>query len=247
MNKNIFLAIVLALTLSSCGIYYKPQAVDIPLINHQGDLRIDGSLSLSTFVIFPSSMGAHLTASYGITDHIAGQVYLSTETLKGGMGHLAVGGYLPLDKFVLEGYLGAGWGYAPGSDNANEPPETAENSSILYTTKPAGGQYATGFLQFNAGWVGLAKGHIDLGFGLKGGVLKPDFADNRWSYNSSTDSWSCEAKRYTSLTPIAEPQLMFRVGGENLKFTIKAGLLFASEAEFVYSNVTLALGMNYRF
>ena len=56
MKRRIkILSLVAALsTLATSCIMYQPQAVDIPLINHENDIRIDGSVNVGYLVgLFP--------------------------------------------------------------------------------------------------------------------------------------------------------------------------------------------------
>ncbi|MBO4244104.1 MAG: hypothetical protein J5882_03495 [Bacteroidales bacterium] len=250
MKRALLLLAVLAGLCTSCS-FYKPQAADIPLINHSGDLRVDGCVSMSTLTIFPTSTGAHLTGSYGINDWMAAQAHLALDGSEGGLGYMAIGAYYPYKKFVVEGYLGAGLGYTPpynsGSNESNVEDPTVETSSISYTRNDVrGGNYQTYFLQANVGWVDLAKGHIDIGFGIKQGWINSDFRTEHRTYHATTDTYTTDIVRYRGMTPITEPQLMFRAGSQNLKFSLKLGFLIMPNAEFVYSNFTISAGINYR-
>lgn len=250
MKKALLLFAVLAGVCTSCS-FYKPQAADIPLINHSGDLRVDGCVSMSTLTIFPTSTGVHLTGSYGVNNWLAAQTHLALDGSEGGLGYLAVGAYHPYKKFVVEGYLGAGHGYTPPyHQNSNEggaDDPTVETSSISHTRNDIkGGNYQTYFLQANVGWVDLAKGHIDIGFGVKQGWINTNFRTEHRSYNANTDTYTTDVTRYRGMMPITEPQLMFRTGGQNLKFTLKVGFLIMPDARFPYSNFTISAGLNYR-
>ncbi|MBR5028986.1 MAG: hypothetical protein IKX51_07180, partial [Bacteroidales bacterium] len=68
MKKRIKLLVSIALvsSLATSCIMYQPQAVDIPLINHQNDLRIDGSVNVGyLFGLFPT---VNVTSSYGFSN-----------------------------------------------------------------------------------------------------------------------------------------------------------------------------------
>ncbi|MBR1851382.1 MAG: hypothetical protein IJ789_08475 [Bacteroidales bacterium] len=258
MKRVLIIAITLLATMATSCSIYRPQASDIPLINHRGDLHVDGNLALSAFVVIPMNASANLTATYGLTDWLAVQGYLSSDN-GGGMGHLAVGAYYPVpdSKFVIEGYLGAGRGYSanhtsiqsrynPGGDTATSPSLGTKNDvDPDYSYYQYGGHYSTYFVQANMGWAELAKGHIDIGFGLRQGLLDPDFASRSVRTNDNGTTTTSD-HRYTTVVPYTEPQLMFRAGGKKLKFTLKLGFLFMSRAEFVHDNFSLSVGLNYR-
>ena len=101
MNRKIFLlTAIAAATLSSCSIYH-PQAVDIPLIDHAGDSRIDAAASISN-----TDMAFNSTYTYGFTDCLAGQVHFNVSDHMI-CGQLAGGAYKTIgNNGVLEGYLG---------------------------------------------------------------------------------------------------------------------------------------------
>lgn len=246
MKKALLLFAVLTVVCSSCS-FYKPQAVDLPLINHAGDLHVDACVSMSTLTIFPTSTGVHFTGSYGVNNWLAVQGHAAIDGEDGGILHAAVGAYYPYKKFVVEGYIGAGTGYTPPEYSERNEDATVQTSNISYIRNIGmGGNYQTYFLQANAGWVGIAKGHIDIGFGLKQGWINPDFRMENRSYNASTDTYTTTTTRYRGMSPITEPQLMLRTGGEHLKFTLKLGFLIMPAAEYPYSNFTVSAGLNYR-
>jgi hypothetical protein len=99
---------VFAMMVTGCSIYH-PQSVDIPMINHAGDTRVDANVALSTWVL-PDVLTAGATVSYGFNDWLAGQAHLNF----GGdnvYGQVAPGAYLPLGEHgLLEGYVGMGMG-----------------------------------------------------------------------------------------------------------------------------------------
>ena len=235
--KRIFLLtiILVASLLATSCIMYKPQSVDVPLINHQGDCRIDGAISVSPVVIL-SEPTFNITGSYGLTDWGAAQLHINYNGDKGYYGQAAVGYYKPINKAVLEVYAGYGYG-------ANEFDYNSDDSKLK-------GNHKQFFIQPNFGWVDLANGHIDLGIGLKCAYFMPDFVQSE--LNEETDLW-VETERYTEKSPLFEPQFFFRVGGENVKFNIRLGYctFFDSEmfkgSDAIYAPFTLSAGVNVRF
>ena len=214
-------------TLATSCIMYQPQGVDIPLINHENDLRIDGAVSAGYMVgIYPA---LNVTTSYGFNKWGAVQLHANWDFNRGYYLQAGVGAYMPIDKFVLEGYLGYGYGYKYYTKS-----DTAANAKEFF------GSYQIPYLQLNAGWVGLANGVIDLGLGVKAGAYIPDITD-RWTSQNET--------RYINqTTALIEPQAFFRVGGEHLKFTLRVGMCFFGEdSDLLYAPFGASLGVNYRF
>ena len=114
--KRKFMFLALLPLLASCSIYH-PQAVDMPLINHAGDVRVDANLSMSAWLV-PDATNLNLTGSVGITDALAGQLHVNY----GGDNayvQAAPGIYFPVgENFVVETYAGFGYGGAFGGFGA---------------------------------------------------------------------------------------------------------------------------------
>ena len=229
MKRLIPTIVIALLTASSCSVYH-PQMADIPLISHSGDGHIEANLSLD-YLVIPISSEVNISGSYGFNDWLAGQALLSYDFESSGSGQVAVGAYKPIDKFVVEGYLGMGGGLC------NSTYKDSDNDS----KNDCDGHYIVGFGQVNAGWNDLLNGHLDIGAGLKCGLFVPDITIG----GETTDS-------YTDSQLLLEPQLMIRVGGEHVKVTLRAGLcnltpLSSDKQTPPYSPVSMALGLNYRF
>ncbi|MBO7542082.1 MAG: hypothetical protein J6T33_10540 [Bacteroidales bacterium] len=227
--KILSLVAVLSTFATSC-IMYQPQAVDIPLINHQNDLRIDGSIGMGYLLgLFPT---VNVTSSYGFNNWGAAQLHANWDLSRGYYLQAGVGGYVPIDKFVIEGYLGYGYGYKYYCKD-----DTVPNPKEFF------GNYQLPYAQINMGWVDLAKGHIDLGLGLKTGYFIPDITD-RWTSHP-------DVKYITKESFLFEPQLFFRVGGEHLKFVIRVSMsIFPEEddgPQVLYAPFGASVGLNYRF
>ncbi|MBR4506346.1 MAG: hypothetical protein IKP21_06195 [Bacteroidales bacterium] len=206
---------VTALMATSCSIYH-PQAVDIPLINHKGDLRIDANASASVWLILPDAVNLNATASYGINDWLSGQLHLNY----GGENwylQAAPGVYFPLGgKAVFETYVGAGYGGASYTNNSSD----TVASSYSYN-----GKYLLPFVQFNIGWRNL--GPVDLAFGLKTGTFMPDFEYHK--YKSDGTENTDEFVHYNTPNFLLEPQLQFGVGVDKVKFTMRVGYTFMDD------------------
>lgn len=221
-NNRLFLAAsLLALLSAGCSIYH-PQAVDIPLINHPGDTRVDASLSLSTWVL-PDVMNINATVSHGFNDWLAGQVHINY----GGenvYGQLAPGAYLPLGEHgLLEGYAGVGMGGA-WREKAVVTSDSVSQSSYDYS-----GRFTVPFGQVNIGWHDLSGAHIDLALGLKAGAYMPMFSYRKYDADGALVPADCYS--YTTPNFLFEPQLLFRIGGEHVKFCLRGSFVWLSDLE----------------
>lgn len=243
--KKIVLLAGLLLTLTGCSIYH-PQAVDIPLINHEGDTRVDASVALSYWII-PSTFTLNTTVSHGFNGWLAGQVHANF----GGNNYYlqaAPGAYLPLgEKSVLEGYVGLGYGGA-WNDNVEATSESANSHNYSYS-----GTFMLPFVQGNIGWHDLTPLHIDLALGLKCGAYMPNYS--YYELDASDQQIAGTDYDYTTTNFLFEPQLMFRVGGEHMKFNVKLGVSFLSDVanghsssqNFYYDFVSGSAGLTFFF
>lgn len=246
MGKSLkrLLVATLVMTMASCTVYH-PQAVDIPLINHEEDLRVDASLGMS-FLLFPDIFTYNMTASYGFNKWFAGQLHANY----GGESHyvqLAPGAYLPLgDHAVLEGYAGIGFG---GNSRSNISDEIRYNDTTStghnYNLES---RYIIPFAQANFGWHDLGFANLDLGFGLKVGGYIPNL--NYYETYNNGDLIDGSEEVYTKPNILVEPQMMLRLGNGNLKFNLKVGYSWLSDVlegshHFAYDDVTVSLGVTF--
>lgn len=241
MKKILFFAATL-LMLAGCSVYH-PQAVDIPLINHAGDGRIDASVGMSTFIL-PDAVTINATVSYGLNSWLAGQVHFN----HGGdnyYGQIAPGFYHPLGaKSVVECYAGFGYG---GASRENIDPDNSSNASNKYSFE---GHYRLPFVQGNIGWHDLTGARFDLAFGLKVGGFLPDY--NYHEFDNNGDEIPAERLDYTTTNLLVEPQVVLRVGSPKLKFNVKAGYAWLSDMKdspykFIYDNLTISTGLTFVF
>lgn len=211
------------MAVSSCSIYH-PQAVDIPLINHADDVRVDASLGLSTWVI-PDVFTLNATASYGFNDWLAGQAHFNY----GGdnlYAQLAPGAYFPLsENAVVETYVGLGLGGA-WRDNISSS-HANENDTTIFHQYGYSGNFFLPFAQANIGWHDLTAAHIDLAFGLKLGAYLPDFDYKKYDDKGNLIAGSDQT--YNTANFLVEPQFLFRIGGERMKFNVKVGFNWLSD------------------
>ena len=237
MKKLLFLAGLL-LSLTGCTVYH-PQAVDIPLINHAGDTRVDASLSMSSWVVVPDAVNINATVSHGFNGWLTGQVHLNY----GGdnwFGQVAPGYYFPMgDNSVFEFYVGYGYGGA----NRDDKDDNREKFS---------GFYHLPFAQANIGFHDLTRINLDFGFGIKIGAFFPDYEYHKF------DSDGIEAlskyEHYTKSNILFEPQLMVRFGSEKVKFNVKLGIAWLSNFvndndndHMIYDFSTASCGFTFAF
>lgn len=221
--RYVFLSAVLSLTVTSCTVYH-PQAVDIPLINHAGDTRLDASLGMSMWIV-PDAFNINATVSHGFNDWFTGQFHVNY----GGDNYytqVAPGYYQPLGaNSVLELYVGYGFGGADRrseSDSKNYDDGTTSRKSSDFS-----GYYHLPFVQANIGWHDLLSSHLDLGFGLKAGAFLPDYEYH--AYDANGDEILSKRETYDTGNLLIEPQLMMRFGGEKVRFSLKLGIAFMSD------------------
>ena len=245
LKKNFILPLIASfLMMASCSVYH-PQAVDIPLINHEGDLRVDASLGMSMWLV-PDAFHFNMTGTYGINNWLSAQAHANY----GGDNYyaqLAPGAYLPLGgNAVLEGYLGVGYGGNKREDIKAEL--TTENSTNNDYNIDA--HYILPFAQANIGWHDLTGANIDLGFGLKLGSYIPDITYTEVDNDGNVLAGTTET--YTTPNFLVEPQLMMRLGSRNVKFNVKLGMtwmndLWGSSTKFIYDWITGSVGITFAF
>ncbi len=226
----------MAVLAASCSVYH-PQSVDIPLVDHQGELRADVAVSASTVIILPDAVNLNTTFTYAATDWLAGQLHANY----GGDNYYvqaAPGVYKPIGKrFVLEGYFGAGYG---GIDHTKGK---TNDSRHRYT-----GHYLLPFAQVNAGWRRL--GPFELGFGIKAGAFMPKI--DYYRFNNAEPPEVTAEEHYSNTNLLLEPQLQIRVGGRDLMFTLRLGYTFLDKLDDETQNLnhdylTLSAGLGFSF
>ena len=247
MKKILFFASVL-LSLTGCTIYH-PQAVDIPLINHAGDTRLDVSASMSMWAI-PDAFNLNTTVSHGFTDHFAGQLHANY----GGDNYYlqaAPGLYFPLGaNSVVELYAGYGYG---GADRETEESETVNDNgtTVNRDSWKFGGHYHLPFAQINFGWHDLTAAHFDFGFGLKAGAFMPDYEYREFA--SDGTEIASRYEHYTDKNLLLEPQVIVRFGSKNVRFNVMLGFAWMSEWEnnntsnMLYDVITGSAGLTFCF
>ncbi len=209
---------------SSCTVYHS-QAVDIPLIRHQNDLQIEGAIS-STYIGAPA---INTTATYSFNKWGAVQGHINWNGYMDFYLQTAFGSYLPIKQhYVIEGYVGYG----------------------LWISPEEYGIYHNPFLQFNTGWVGLAKEHIDVGFGLKTSCLINFFSTttNNIFFKDPTSPFEIQTT-FREFSPLIEPQVFIRIGNKKLKGSLRIGCcaVLLGTAAIDYVPVNVSIGISYKF
>lgn len=247
MKRIAHLTLALALlAFGSCSIYH-PQTVDIPLINHAGDTRVDAAVGVSAFLMLPDVLTVGGTVSHGFNDWIAGQVHLNY----GGenvYAQAAPGAYLPLGAHsVLEGYVGLGAGAA-----WRKPTWSSSDTAVAYATHYGyNGRFLLPFVQANIGWHDLTAAHIDLALGLKTGAYCPDFLYRR--YDPDGTPLPDHDVHYNTPNLLFEPQLQFRIGSERVKYCFRASVSVMSDMDnesgdhFTTDLLTISNGLTFSF
>lgn len=232
---RLFMPLLLAFTVSSCVVYH-PHNVDISLLHQRGQLQLDGSLSLSAPLFAAPAVNA--TASYAPLNHMGVQAAASLTSPHYYYFQGAAGTWFTSGNFVAEGYLGYGYGRSL-IDSA---------STSLTHNYQVDGNYDLYFGQINLGLADLANGHIDMGLGLKGGYLTPNFKQTEFLADGLTQ----EASTYADPSFLIQPQLMFRFGFSKLKFSFNLGYTYLTQWAFDnnyfnYDRLSLSAGVSYRF
>lgn len=240
MKKSVLLPmlpLVLLVSLLATGCStYSPVCVDIPLIQHKGDLQMEGAF----FVNDP--VGVRAAIAYGITDHWAAAVSVDPFPSRN-YSQAMMGAYFPVgDRFVWELYCGMGYGECRGL--------TYYKEDGYY----ASGRHRLNFMQVDAGWQNLTNFlNLDIAFSLKTGYMfrRLNVGDG---WISITDSVSGNTNYYESSHTakehclLVEPTVEVRFGWPNFKFNVKAGYahIFGTK-EGRYNSFAIGLGMSYRF
>lgn len=245
--KKYYLFLLLPLV-ASCSIYH-PQAVDMPLINHQGDVRVEADASMSAWLV-PDAMNINVTGSAGITDMLAGQVHINY----GGDNayvQAAPGLYFPLsEEFVVESYAGFGYGGVwRDGDGASSRKKEESSSTSKYSYS---GKYMLPFVQLNGGWHDVGRVHLGLAFGLKVGAYMPDFTYAE--FDSEGNALTNRAEHYTRGNLLLEPQVQIGIGGEHVRWVTRLGFSWLSDitsdnssTTFMNDWFTLGTGLQFWF
>ena len=237
----IVLTAAILLFISGCWAY-QPQCVDIPLVEHKGDVKLDGGVGYLEKTLF-----GHLTAAAGLTDHISVQGHIRGIVDRKGLGteyvQIATGYYNKFNRLNTELYLGYGFRpfacYSYSSDAEPEPREREDGSLHI------------SFTQFNLGWNSLANSHIDIAFGLKVGYMHDSRIRTNYYYDwggrGIEGRWSTE-QSIVGNRLLLEPTAEIRAGWTYFKPSLIVGYFHTFPEDYMYgSRLSIRLGLTYRF
>ena len=238
MRKNSIkslICVILSLFATSCVVYH-PHNVDIPLLHQKGELEVDANCSLSVPLLEGSAFNA--TVSYAPLNHVGVQVAGSFSDINSFYAQAAAGGFIPMGNAVLEGYVGYGYG-----TSVHNTPQKKDDTHYRVD-----GHYGLLFGQLNLGWVNLANGIFDIGFGLKGGILSPDFDKKRVLENGETEFM----ESFIGHNYLLQPQIMVRTGWKQMKFSFNIGYAYLTDWPeennyFNYEHISIGLGVHFDF
>ncbi len=216
---------LISLLVTGCCVYH-PQTTDIPLIKGKNDLRIDAGISLIPTV--------HATISYGLTKAVALQAFGTIGSDSRQYFQFAPGLYKDLgNRRVMELYGGFGTGYGNAYKDAHP--------GNMY------GDYQLYFLQYNIGRYAVRRGEGEFGFGIKTGYFHSNLTDrNYYAFISESGPFI----KYKENSFLVEPMVFYRIGGERVKFTLKAGFcklfkLSNPDNYIPFMNLNLGFGINF--
>lgn len=228
--------IAFAMSLFSSCVVYHPHNTDIPLLREQGDLHLDGSLSMSAPLLAAPAINA--TVSYAPVNMLGLQAAASFTEVGTYHVQTAAGAFFPHGLSVLECYVGYAYG-AFKHDTVN---------NLLNETYRTEGHYNLIFSQINFGWTGLDDDCIDVGMGLKFGLLTPTFD----KYQLADDGTETPVIRHDTPSFLIQPQLMFRFGWPKFKFSFNVAYAALSDWPtednyFNYDRFSAGFGVHYKF
>ena len=235
MRRSVILPmlLLLSLTLTSCWVY-KPQLADIPLIDHKGDIRINGSVYFNPIPVYSDRLGSYFypalgissSFSAGVTESMAINTYIDYQLADDFYTHFALGWYKSYKTSVFEGYLGTGFGH--GSIHLNAYPA----SSSIY--------YVCPFVQLNYGW--HLGPHWDIGVSLKAGDYTP------FKIKIRTPEDYPGPSHVPLASPLLEPQVFFRVGNDKCKFQSQIGYTYIigwpNNYVITYHHLSIGMGVS---
>lgn len=239
MKRNVFRMIIMTLVLSgamSSCIMYHPHTTSLPLLHEKGEMQVEASFSTSAPLLLAPALNASF--AYAPTTFLGTQAAVSFTDLNSLYVQLQTGAYKCFDRAVVEWYLGYGNGSSYGGKN-----KTVNNQTYYVD-----GFYQLPFTQINFGWRDLAKGALDIGFGIKGGVLLPEWD----KIEVMSDGTETIAESHNDGHALIEPQMMLRFGFQKVKFTINLAYSYLSDwpkenSYFNYERLGVGLGVSWGF
>ncbi len=227
-HLRLFLLALTGLSISGCASYYAA-GTDIPMIHEKGDLQVAAGATVPI-------LNADATVSYGITDHLAAQVYgrFGNDMF----GHGAIGVYFPMQHHLLsETYGGFGYGY----DREDSSDSDGDGNYRWHEN-----HFQDYFIQTNFGQYGVGRINADYGISLKGSILKMNDKEHK-EHDTPLEFYTLNQYPVFAL----EPSLFAHFGGEHLRFGIRLGYseLFYDEDTYqlVHWPLNGSVSLSYRF
>lgn len=220
---------------SSCIVYH-PHNAELPLLHKQGQMQVEGSLSMTAPLLLSPAINASF--AYAPLNMLGVQAAASLTDFKNLYVQGAAGTFFPFGLSVLECYVGYGY----GTSYFDHQSESQTNKYFI------DGNYNLVYSQINFGWAELAEGDFDIGIGLKGGIMTP-----HWDkINIGDDGTRTIDESHTDAHFLMEPQLMLRFGWEQFKFSINASYAFidgwpTENNYFNYERFSVGLGVHINF
>lgn len=209
MRKHAFLLCLplAAMLFSSCGAWYIAKPVDVPLLEGKGDVR--ATVSASTIDILPAAING--SVSYAVTDHIGAQLFGAMYDNNEYYAHVAGGWYTNVDDhFVVEAFAGIGTGAS-----MNAAAHDAENLKEDYNNA-VWFNYRQIFGQLDVGWHNLTFLNIDVGMGLRGGVMP-------YTLHVTDREGTPVYDHERGVVPLFEPVAFLRFGFKPVKLQFSLG------------------------
>ena len=226
-TRLFILCAAVATLMTGCGVY-NPMTVHIPLIHERGEVQLEGALLPTTRWPVPLDMRA--SVAWGITNDLAVQAAIDPFR---SYSQAMAGLYFPQENnFVWEIYVGVGTGKGRQSNIGGREPV---------------------FVQGDAGWLEMTrKGHLDLAFSLKTGVLRGEINVGKGVPYEVNGEWISDSATTLADNILLEPTVELRFGWERFKFNVKAGLCYLvpwrPEGYHISQGLlSLGAGMSYRF
>lgn len=236
-TRLFILCAIIAVLMTGCGVY-NPMTVHIPLIHERGEVQLEGALLPTTKWPVPLDMRA--SVAWGITNHLAVQAAIDPFR---SYSQAMAGLYFPQENnFVWEIYVGVGTGKGRQSNIGGREPYTIPS-----------GTFRSVFVQGDAGWLEMTrKGHLDLAFSLKTGVLMGEIKEGKGVPYEVNGEWITDSATTLADNILLEPTVELRFGWERFKFNVKTGLCYLvpwwPEGYHISRGLlSLGAGMSYRF
>lgn len=232
MRKILIVSLLLTVLMSSC-VMYRPHNIAIPLLEEQGDMQLDVSVTTSTPLLAVPTLD--LSFAYAPLPLLGVQAAASVADFGNYHLQVAAGTYNKIGTSVLECYIG----YARGA--------SFDSTGSTNKHREISGYYNMVYSQINLGWNKVFDRNFDWGFGIKGGLMMPN-----WERVLINDEGTTLEETHDTPHFLLEPQLMMRFGNEKVKLTLSVSRAFLSEwpedDNYInYNRMGFGAGVSFRF